>query len=379
MNKRIVVLVCGVAVCVLLGGLNSALVFSSSQVRTDHGYGYTVVPTPQWWDSNWSYVKRIVVNHTRVLSDLVDFPVLVSEASDPDLAAHAQDGGGDIVFVDSLNLTRYPHELEKFDGDSGELQAWVRIPILSSSSDTIMFMYYGNSGCGNQQNVSGVWDDDFAGVWHMPDVTTSTINDSTTHGNNGVKTSVGSPVQVLGKIDGSQLFDGNDDRITIANSTSLNPAVFTLEYWLRNLPPQSGDFFARMTGKTKGFETAIDSNDDYGNDDVSVYFYDGIWHDTGFDAVAGTWYYLVWMYDGDTVALSVNGTEVYSLSGQSVLLNGDLALGNVVGSLQGLSGGLDEARLSRVVRSDDWIGTCFQTMNEPESFLSFGPEATQEI
>jgi hypothetical protein len=35
---------------------------------------------------------------------------------------------------------------------------------------------------------------------------------------------------------------------------------------------------------------------------------------------------------------------------------------------------MDEVRWSKVVRNDDWIKTSFNTMNDPSSFLSFGPE-----
>ncbi len=374
---RVLILVCGVSVCLLIGGLEHIRVYSSSQTVTKHGYGFLVVPPPQWWGSNWTYVKKIVVNHSRVSSNLVNFPVLISEESDADLAAHAQADGGDIVFVDDVNTTQFPHEIEKYDNDSGALVAWVKIPSLSSEEDTIVYMYYGNPGCENQGEASGVWDDSFSGVWHMRDETALIVPDSTSEENDGLKLSEGHPVQGSGVIGDAEVFNGVDDVITVSGSDSVNPAVFTLEYWVRNSPPQTGDFFARMTGKTKGFETAIDSDDGYLNDDVSVCFYDGSWHDTGFDALAGAWYYLAWRYDGVNVTLSVNGSEVFRLDDSGVFLSGNLSLGNAEGSLQGLSGGLDEARLSTVVRSDAWIATSYQTMSVPGSFASIGPEVAK--
>jgi hypothetical protein len=37
---------------------------------------------------------------------------------------------------------------------------------------------------------------------------------------------------------------------------------------------------------------------------------------------------------------------------------------------------IDEIRWSKTVRSDEWIKTSYNTMNEPESFLDIGPEET---
>ena len=64
-------------------------------------------------------------------------------ASDTGLAAHARDDGGDIYFTSSGGSTKLSHEIEKFDSSTGNLVAWVKVPNLSSSTDTILYMYYG--------------------------------------------------------------------------------------------------------------------------------------------------------------------------------------------------------------------------------------------
>ena len=54
-----------------------------------------------WWDTDWSYRKEITIDHTKVAASLVNFPVLISFASDADLASKAQDDGDDIVFINN--------------------------------------------------------------------------------------------------------------------------------------------------------------------------------------------------------------------------------------------------------------------------------------
>ncbi|MCD6457159.1 MAG: DUF2341 domain-containing protein, partial [Methanophagales archaeon] len=90
--------------------------------------------------ADWHYRKPIEIDHNKIAADLTDFPVLINLASDTNLSARAQEDGDDIVFTDSDNSTRLDHEIEKFNGSTGELQAWVRIPSLSSTTNTTILM-----------------------------------------------------------------------------------------------------------------------------------------------------------------------------------------------------------------------------------------------
>jgi hypothetical protein len=44
-------------------------------------------------------------------------------------------------------------------------------------------MYYGNAGVGSQQDTTNVWDDNYVGVWHMPDDANASSSDSTSNNN----------------------------------------------------------------------------------------------------------------------------------------------------------------------------------------------------
>src|SRR5690348_11942599 len=76
-----------------------------------------------WWDPAWAYRKVLVIDHTKVAGDLVDFPVLVQHP-DAEITAHARPDGKDIAFVDAQNQA-LDYELERYDGTT--VVAWVRI------------------------------------------------------------------------------------------------------------------------------------------------------------------------------------------------------------------------------------------------------------
>ncbi|MDO8634974.1 MAG: DUF2341 domain-containing protein, partial [Dehalococcoidia bacterium] len=158
-----------------------------NQVNTTVSPGNVVLATGGggWYDQAWVYRKSITIDHTKVSADMTDFPVLINLSSDSDLASDALDNGYDILFTSSDATTKLNHEIEQFDGATGKLVAWVKVPSLSSSSDTIIYIYYGNPSSGNQQNPTGVWDSNYKAVWHLGETTggSGAIKDSTSNAN----------------------------------------------------------------------------------------------------------------------------------------------------------------------------------------------------
>ena len=83
----------------------------------------------------------ICINSTLVTDNLTNFPIYISISSDD--IKKARPDGYDFVFVSSDAKTKYNHEIEKWDNNSGEFLAWVNITSLSSTNDTVLFLYYG--------------------------------------------------------------------------------------------------------------------------------------------------------------------------------------------------------------------------------------------
>ena len=73
-------------------------------------------------------------------ANLTAFPVLIDLSSDTELAANARDDGFDILFTSSDGATKLSHEIETFSGTSGALVAWVKVPSLSSTCDTSLYL-----------------------------------------------------------------------------------------------------------------------------------------------------------------------------------------------------------------------------------------------
>jgi len=152
------------------------------------GYGQTFdgvndfidMASSGWFDSAWSYRKRIIIQGSQVsgTSNLDNFPVLIKFLPDSDTnlkhtsyAGHVgKDDGTDIFFTNDEG-GKCDHEIEKYDPQTGELIAWVEAPRLYHSANTTLYMYYGNAAAIDQQNVPGTWDEggnnNYKGVWHL--------------------------------------------------------------------------------------------------------------------------------------------------------------------------------------------------------------------
>ena len=119
------------------------------------------------------YRRRIVLDHTKVSGEgLNGFPILVA-LKDAGLRAEAHGGhvamldGGDLLFLDSDGRSPLAHELEVYDPIAGALKAWVRIPVLSQTNDTVIYLCYGQAEERMDESGRGVWDAHYSLVSHL--------------------------------------------------------------------------------------------------------------------------------------------------------------------------------------------------------------------
>jgi Bacterial Ig-like domain (group 3)/YDG domain/Concanavalin A-like lectin/glucanases superfamily/Domain of unknown function (DUF2341) len=121
-----------------------------------------------WYNASWTNRIAITIDHTKVSSNLTNFPVLIS-LTNASLQASAQPNGNDLLFTSLDGTNKLSHEIESYTASNGSLVAWVNVPGLSASADTILYLYYGNSTTTNQENATRVWDSNFKAVWHLHD------------------------------------------------------------------------------------------------------------------------------------------------------------------------------------------------------------------
>ena len=360
--------------------VSDAAIATSAPSATQPGWGSIVPVSP-----DWAYRKKITIDHTKVDASLTDFPVLIS-ITDSNLRDDAQDDGDDIKFTASDGTTQLDHEIENFAGDTGELVAWVRVPILSSSTDTNIYMYYGNATCASQENVEGAWETSFEMVQHLKDdPDTSHTKDSTSNNHDGTKKGVNDPIEADGNTGKAQ--DFSSDHISCGDLGIGNS--YTAECWIKaDTLTGTGDY------DTYGFTIMASAASGQGyplwltvrGTEVRLWAYEstpstGGWRETTGAGLNTTdkFYIAAIATHSSTTKVYVNGVERLSFTN-----DGDVNWTNIftLGDLRPdraiyFDGIIDETRISDVVRSADWIKACYNNQSSPSTFYSLeGAEET---
>ena len=341
-----------------------------------------------WWNSDWTYRKEVVIQNGKVADNHSNFPILVSEI-DNDLKIHiAQANAEDTAFVDTDDSTQLDHEIEKWDSSDGTLIAHLRIPTMDKDSNKTIYVYYGNAGCANQQNITGVWDDNYKMVQHMKDdPDTSSITDSTQYDNDGAKKGANEPIEADAKIAKGQSFDGTNDEVRISDFWNPIQSNFTLEAWIKTTV-SGRSIYAKQANSPgfNGFNFFVAS----GGLQVVV-----CWNNAGqygniignTEINTGTWKYVVFVFTGadrTNWKIYVDGAQdTFTEYGQDLIGDGidtavDFRIGNREQGASFFKGLEDEVRISNTARSTDWITTSFNTQNDPSSFYTLGDEESEE-
>ncbi len=344
-----------------------------SKLNAEEATKLLPLETGNWWNDSWSYRKNITINHTKVDDDLSNFPVLISLPSDDDLASKAQNNGSDIVFT-NYSGNKLNHEIELFNGSTGELVAWVNVTSLSSSVDTKIWIYYNNSDCSSQENIEGVWDSSYKLVQHLNE-TTGTHYDSTVFGNDGTPQN-GVNQNAVGKVDGADEFDGSNDYVEVPDDDSLHQSnAISVEVWAK------ADIF--------GVWRSIAAKDKSGTSEWWFGYttknkldfkFNG---QTGFNINANTvitdsdWHHLVGVYNGSHIYVFVDGAlDSTPLSYSDISTNtGTVNIGYTkYWNCCRFNGTIDEVRISNVARDSSWISTSYNNQNDPNTFYGIGSE-----
>ena len=344
-----------------------------------------------WYEqSGYLHRQAIIISSDTTAADLSDFPVLIQITNaNNDVFEHAQEGGNDIVFTASDGTTKLAHERERFvpTGGSEELDAWVKIPSLSASADTTIYMYYGHSAAVDQQDATNVWDSDYVGVWHMSEDVDAQLDinyDSTSSGSDMTRYDggTGGNGDIVGQIGRADGFDGIDDQVLNATAT-VNPDTFTISGWFKvdnedaNFPlvgwrPYTSTQYPAAYVRFGSSAMLWMGSSNY------RYFSLG-----GTPVTNGNWYHIAFTVPGanqtdiTSSAAYLDGSALSSWSTASTSVQttkGMCRLGNCRQSDGWADGGLDEVRLSTTVRSAAWIKAEYETAKNSDSLLAVGDE-----
>ena len=337
-----------------------------------------IKPTDEFSASDYAHFIDIAFPGYSGSEALADFPVLVRLSENLKgfrYADFARDDGFDLCFTDASGKL-LAHEIDTWD-TNGVSSVWVKVPSLTAST-TIKARY----GCAKPivPKVESVWDADYVGVWHMGERklpladSTGASRDITSADGTGI--GYGAFGIIGGAVDfgatGAGRCVNTDDHANLDGFQKM-----TIEAWTyQTSRPSGGDKNTGILGK----RNSADSQ-------ASYYLYDnGEAQKTSFyvsssgssSQAAGNlvatalnvWNHQVHTFDGSQSANNAKGylNGEYKSSGtanvsQIFAGSAELHIGSFQsGDTRNFPGRIDEVRISKCVRSADWIKATHDTI-----------------
>ncbi len=328
--------------------------------------------------TGYSNRLKFQVNASQVedTTDISNFPVLVS-LTDNDLRTTGNGGfvenvnGYDIIFTAANGTTILSHELEEYNGATGEIVFWVRFPTLGHVVDTEFYIYFGNSSISSDQSSTNVWDSNYKLVMHLNETGSGGINFTDASGNiSSTDITDNATVATDGQVSGGRLFDdpGTGDLITIADN-GVSPldisGNITISVWMNISNVTSGPDIISKGFYTNGYGIWVNGSGllrfQINNSSLSA----------STNAISnGSWNYVVATRasNGDR-ALYLNGAEIASDNNAASfsVTDDDLFLST---STYDFEGSMDEFRLSNITRDSAWIATEYNNKSSPGTFIT---------
>ncbi len=339
--------------------------------------------------NHFGYCRALTINHAQVDAAQTNFPVTIS-VTDPTLATTANGGhvlqssGYDIVLTsDAAGKNLLNWEVETYNPVTGNWIGHVKIPALSNTADTVIYMFYGNLAITtNQSSPSLVWDSNFTGVYHFASLTSSTTPDSSAKNDSAVSnTGVTSGTGLFG-LGASLTNTGAHLMLPVA---VLNPTSGSISAWVNPTKQMiSGVTYAGGTQSDGAAEFHFVEWSSYDNA-VEFGWNNGKSNSTLDEPVSkvnlptNTWSHVVytWNQSAPSQSVYVNGMQVANLTSafnvytpvSNFWLGSDAQNGSY-----NFMGSMDEVRFSNIARSASWIATEYANQSSPATFVMCGSE-----
>jgi len=262
-------------------------------------------------------------------------------------------------------------EILDYSPSTGLVKAWVKVPSVSTSSNTCIELHFGDNAITSSYASEIAWGSEYKAVYHFDD-----YNDATSNGNDG--TNSGSTLST-GKLGGAIDLDGVNDYVTVPHDASLDISgeKITISTWI-NVPDQSVDAAIVVRGSTVNAEYYMLGFDNYATDLIStrVGTSTGAHRDDEGSITNNTWQYLTFVYDGDLSSKQkktyLNGVLIADQNASGSINTGayDMLIGKRLVSSRFLDGKIDELRLSSIAHTADWIATEYNNQNSPSTFYA---------
>ena len=336
---------------------------------------------------NYGFKKTVTLNTTTlgITSNLTNFPALLSVQDNnliisntcTDKVYNPNGPNYDFAFVDATGTELY-YQIESYNQTTGTLLVWVQIPTLTFATNNAITFYYGSPSPTVTHNTTffqNTWASDYKAVFHFNESTyTGSVTDGTAGAHTGTTAGMTSADLVTGKIGTAYSFNGSSKKIT-SNAVNIT-GTFTISAWVQatTVGVDQKILTNQATGgsSTGGYKVGIYSNNLAESESGTA-----INRGSGTPPpaiAANTWHYVQGVFNGSSLSTYVDGAQYENFSTTTAPTSTTpLYIGvGEGGTSYYFNGIIDEARVSNVAKSTDWLKAEYVNQGNPVSFTSSG-------
>lgn len=273
------------------------------------------------------------------------------------------------------------------------IEAHVKVPSVSSATDTEVYVYYKNSAASNQENVTGVWDSTFIGVYHFAFTpTTGTMRDVTTNGRHATMKSSGVSAVLLPKplvttkhLNTMLDFDGSADYLDLGTQHNFAGLSGLIVEALLNHDGGGADtvefpiFSAWISGdvSTAGVLFRLEPGASYTPEVFVIRQTDTqLGGQSGGAVSAGAIHHIAMRYDSTDLRAYIDGTldgsPIAGGSAMDATASATATMGLALDDY--FNGKIDEVRIHNAARTAGWITASANNLKNVATFLTIGSE-----
>jgi hypothetical protein len=341
------------------------------------------------WLSGYKNRLQLTIDHTKITSALTNFPIMVKLSASCGITAKdmsnifdsipSSTGYQNIIIMGSDNVTQIYAEVQSWNPTTKIAVLWVTIPSISSTVDTVFYIYYNNSISntayigltGASATIAAqVWDTNYQAVHHLeqdPSGTAPQIIDSSTNAWNGATYGSMTSGQLVSAIIGNGLsLDGSNDYIDIGNVA--HSSAISLECIIK--PTSSGlwQYIISRSNTAHQFFLALQSDNTlklYCNDGTNAFTLSSA---STFNT--NTWYHIAAILPGAgySAYIYINGvqdaTANQSYSIQSINNHITYGWNQALTAGRQFHGIIDEFRISKTSRSASYVKASYYSSSD---------------
>jgi len=331
---------------------------------------------------DWAYNRKLWIDTTSdgadVSGNVDDFPILVRLDTYKVPFAQCNSDGSDIRFEDSSGNKLW-FEKERWDNTNKLGEFWVFMPTVSGNTKQYITVYWGKSDAEDISYSFNVFrrNAGFAAVYHLNESFVDATDNEYNGTNNGSDDVEGVSAR------GREFVEANSDYISATLThvfNSISTQNHRVSFWM------DADDIATQSPWTRIFEARYD------DDNFVQFVIQDVAGDLAFnveDATtqrsqmvdsaisAGTEYHVVGIWEAavDTLTLSVNGVT-QSTAGATNAGPGTAQAVNIGRRTDGSAlthydGMIDEVRIDRILRSQDWRTLRYETERKDQTSVFF--------